>query len=1005
MASKQPKGSGDVTNVSGLADAIGDFDIPFDPGMFGGEGEAEVGAADNFTAEQKEAMARGESLEKILGQQEAPEAAAPAARPEGEREASSSKGKDGGISHERIAELRESSKSLPSEKVAEFYKLFDEWWDLTLKRNTKRKQKATVEKAGEIIGASYDETLEMFKRYKQNRYYRSDRKPAGGSGKRGQEKAAEPDKVEEAKEAPAAVEPAKLEEAKETPVSAEPVKAGEAEAEEPAESGNPYVRVTTRSMDRAQLGEKASAPVAKWKVEVIDPASGEPIPFTDDGKSEKIIEGPPLYNYMYLTKMLVPRIAEKLAEEGMTLDTSKIRGVVDRTAEMEDKLAIAQDAALDNFWGELNKLKGTDAYRYLTETKIAVSGVGNGEAMSPVSPWNMLREMKRHSVPLERIGIPSGQAERLKKLADVVASSIPDQADKIRGRRQSDEYWSDQFEQGLNLGGNLQSMYNYMLMDKDDPNRPLVPAWKNGQPVYAIEWSTFFDTPGPSIVRKRVHPSLDMPFLYAGSEESQNLLKELGLDDEALEKGRKEGKLDSKELAKRLDSLYTSLDNAYTEIFNPSSYVTLSNSEGETLIPAWDLIQKYQSTIAKSLGENWARFIRGSGSYGYKGGIGSQRLGPGSDVAASQYNPVLRDLFARAHDAAPWLVPILQNYYLTYGEEPFIPDESQIAGFLQQLGDKSGEAFEYLTDPANAGGIEGKTGFSKTSLGRVASDLLNKALLRPKEAADIIYGAPGGGEDDSGFKWESFVNLLNRLSPGSVVPSSDRKTGLELSGAVMEKLLGGKTASQVLESPEWRRLVIRAMMEEVFENPDIQARLADPTGFHMTHQAYDANSLGRRQHKNEQNLKAKGNKAIDEFNRQMSLVELGIHPRDLITDPDAFFRQAEENRKLYDLAIDRARRGQSRLAARIFDMLMNGDKNVKYKNGFGLYRDIFNPPSDKRIKRPAKRRKGVRPSFVERLASLSEASGTARVSDARAKEPSDWESWEARRRALVGEDR
>ena len=911
-------------------------------------------------------------------------------------------GKDSGISKERIAELRGAANALPSEKKEEFYSLFNEWRDLRLKRNTKRKQKAALTRMGELIGASYDETLELTKTWKQNRDKKYERELAAGKKNRGKEKAAEPVKAEAVKPAgakpPASAEPVEAEAAKaaELPVSAEPVKAETAEAAKPVAKrvkvsvkkrpkkgdvsgdGNPYIRVTTDGKGRAQLGEKASAPSAKWKVEVIDPKTGEPIPFTEDGKSEDYIEGPPLYNYMYLTKMLVPEIASRLAEQGLTLDTGNIRGVVDRTSVMEDKKALAEDKAFDRFLSALESLRGTKAYRYLTETKLLVPAPG-GDVEAKVSPQNMVRQMEKHNISLESLGATKAQADELRAASNEMTVGLGALEDRISGRRQSDKYWSDQFEQGLNLGGNLQSMYNYMLMDPSDPTRPSVNAWKNGQPLWEIGWNSFFDDTGPVPVRKKVHPGLDMPFLYADSEESKSLLGELGLGDDT-------SKLTRKEPAAKLNSLKDRVGEAYDDFFKKDAdlgedegkkYVVLQNSDGQTLIPAWDLIQKYESTIAKSLGENWARFIRGTGGYKWGGSAGSQRLRQGGDIEAAQYNPVLRDLLGRAEVEAPWLVPILQSYYLNYGEEPE-------------------EAFSFLTDSANIGSVEGKTGLTRKSLNSLADSLME--LFRNPE------GAIGIGD-------ESLIEAFNRVSPRSVLAPGDeervardaekgRKSSgkWEVSKGVLDKLLGDLSFRKMSKSPEWRKLVLRVMMEEAFENPEMQARVADPTGFHLTHHIADTEALGRRAHEAEKALNAERDRRWD---MQDALISLGILPENLV-DTKSYDDRIAEKRRLYDEAMDRARRKQSRLALRILDMLMNGDSNMKYRNGYGLFRDIFNTDSDSRMKKRVRRGKAVRPSFVESLASQSMAGS---VSDAREKEPCSWESWEARRKKLIGEDR
>ena len=985
---------------------------------------------------------------------EAAPAPAPAAQPEGNQETSSSKdkdAKDSGISKERIAELHEASNALPSEKKEEFYNLFNEWRDLRLKRNTKRKQKAAVTKAGEILGISYNETLELFEQNIRNRNAAYDRAAAARRENREKKKAAEPVKAEAAEakppvsaepvkaeatkaELPVSAEPVKVDAAEaikptkaELPVAAEPVKAESAEAKPPvsaepvkvdaaeaikpvkakppvsaeaaergdaSEDGNPYVRVTTDGKGRAQLGENASAPSAKWKVEVIDPTTGDPIPFTEDGRSEDYIEGPPLYCYMYLTKMLIPEIAEMLAEQGLTLDTN-IRGVVDRTSAMEDRKALAEDKAFDRLLSAINSLKGTKAYRYLTEMKLMFQGPG-GRVLANVAPQHMVKQMESHNISLESLGATKAQADELRAASAGATGSLDAIEDRISGRRQSDKYWSDQFEQGLNLGGNFQSMYNYMLMDPNDPTRPSVNAWKNGQPLWEIGWNSFFDNTGPVPVRKKVHPGLDMPFLSADSNESKQLLERLALDGDL--SGDRRGNL-----AKRLERLKKDIEFDYGRFFRKDadlgegedkSYVVLQNSDGQTLIPAWDLISKYESTIAKSLGENWARFIRGTGGYKWGGSAGSQRLRQGGDIATAQYNPVLRDLLGRAEAEAPWLARILQSYYLNYGEEPFVPSEEQIAGFMRQLSEKPEEAFAFLTDDANIGRTEGITGFTRRSLGDVSNSLMN-ILLRPEEAAGIGN--------------ESLIEAFNRVSPRSVLAPSDEervamfaKKGRKGNGKwgpsqnLMDMLLGSMNVTEKLKSPEWKKLVLRAMMEEAFENPSMSARAADPTGFHLTHHIADDKALGRRLHESEKALEA-------ERDMRNLMVSLGYLSENL-ADTDAYNDKIAEERRLYDVATDRARRKQSRLALRILDMLMNGDSNLKYRQGFGLVRDIFtpNPKSDSRIKKRVKRRKAVRPSFAESLASFSMAGS---VSDAREKEPCSWESWEARRKELIGEDR
>ena len=801
-------------------------------------------------------------------------------------------------------------------------------------------------------------------------------------------------------------------------------------AEDGAASGEkalPFIRVTTDGKGRAQLGENASSPVAKWRVEVIDPRTGEPLPFGDNGETFVDLEGHPLLNYARFEHDLKPKIRANVGEV-----QKEVRGIVDRTSEMEEKFETAEEEAAFSFDSVLNEMKGTDAYKYLTETKHVTEGE-KGEIVTSVAPWVMVKLILQKVIGytggegsnrdaaaralMETIGVPSyEQADRLIGAAYKMTDFLPGMADKLARKRESGAYWDDQFTQGLNLGGNFQSMYNYMLMDNNDRNRPMMTAFRNGQRVDIIDWDKFYDTEGPVGKRVRVHPSLDLPFLYADSEEAKALLDAAKgkdgkidfkkLEDDLASKNAElfgEGRyleltddqdiFDDNKLARALRKrfgegfakgdkellgedafkvLNSARDKESGKIDIPSVMDALKLDENKearnklatmllkkrTLIPDWELIKKY-GTLQQSLGENWAKFMRNIGGQGYFNGfIGGRSLHPGSLLSGAQYNPVLRNLYARALEEAPDIAKVLYTYYLNYGEDPFVPSAEQLLAFARQPEEMAGKSLDWIYANKGGGKLDRATGLSKNNLDTIANSL-SQAIWFPKQRDydELSKAFPGTYTSIGGGKFRKSDALENKIAP--IRDAWKKESG----------------RGDWSRSPEWQKLVLRAYFEELMEDPDIPRRLLDPSGFGKTYAVGNMKQLEGRQRA-----------------REAQLLEAILRGED-VSDDDwkAIWK--------YDIPIEEARAFLYRMAKRILDMELNGDKNLRYIDGKGLVRIL---PSDRRVKKPVRRGKKLGRRLAPLLANPLEG---GQVSDKRAKEPIDWETWEARRKMLIGEDR
>ena len=799
------------------------------------------------------------------------------------------------------------------------------------------------------------------------------------------------------------------------------------------EKALPYIRVTTDGKGRAQLGENASSPVAKWRVEVIDSKTKEPLPFGDNGETFVDLEGHPLLNYARFEHGLKPKIKANVGEV-----QKDARGIVDRTSEMEEKFETDNEKASDNFDNVLNEMKGTDAYKYLTETKFVSEGE-KGEIVTSVAPYVMVKLILQKVIGytggegsnrdaaaralMETIGVPSYElADRLIGAAYNMTDILPETADKLARKRESGAYWDDQFTQGLNLGGNFQSMYNYMLMDNNDRNRPMMTAFRNGQRVDTIDWDKFYDTAGPVGKRVRVHPSLDLPFLYADSDEAKAMLDAARGEDGKIDFEKLEGALaeanaelfgkdryleltddqdifDDDKLARALRRRFgEGFAKGDRELLGEDAFKVLNSARNKesgkidipkvidalkldenkearnklatmllkkrTLIPDWELIKKY-GTLQQSLGENWAKFMRNIGGQGYFNGfVGGRSLHPGSSLADMQYNPVLRNLYARAVDEAPDIAKVLHTYYLNYGEDPFAPSAEQLLAFAQQPEEMAGKSLDWIYANKGGGKLDRATGLSNSNL-----DTITRELSR------IIW-----------FPNQRDYDELNEAFPGVYVPTGRiDKWGdaiFDKSEALASKITPIRDAWKATkgkghwyQSPEWQKLVLRAYFEELMEDPDIPRRLLDPSGFRKTYAVGNVKQLEGRQRAREAQL--------------LEAIQRGWD----VSDDDW------EASKKYDIPIEEARAFQYRLANRMLDMMLNGSKNIRYVDGKGLVRIL---PSDRRVKKPVRRGRKLGRRFASLLTNPLEG---GQVSDKRTKEPIDWETWEARRKMLIGEDR
>lgn len=246
------------------------------------------------------------------------------------------------------------------------------------------------------------------------------------------------------------------------------------------------------------------------------------------------------------------------------------------------------------------------------------------------------------------------------------------------------------------------------------------------------------------------------------------------------------------------------------------NYLDLKRERGQsTFVPSIKLIEKYKDVISPSLAKNWARFIRGTGGFNFSGNVSRRRLNPGSDVAMSQYNPVLMDLYAMAANDPKhsWLADLMHSYYINYNETPFEPSEEQLEELERQLSGRVDEVYDALQ--AGSGKRESFTGLSRTSLKNIR-ELLKGLILR---VYDKDYGA-----------------ALSRLFEKDNALELSEDTGVyRLVPAVRSMFYRGKNGDApgkyATDLPAFDKLILRAMMEEYFENPDLPARIDDPTGY------------------------------------------------------------------------------------------------------------------------------------------------------------------------------
>ena len=837
--------------------------------------------------------------------------------------------------------------------------------------------------------------------------------------------------------------------------------------------GIPYIKITTGKGRRGRIGPDSAAPLVAWKVEVIDPKKKEPLKVWKNPEASFLtLRGHPMSNYMHLMHEVIPELETKgyVAKDGKL--APRIVTEYDSTSAGEERANVMEDKALQEFGGVMQELAGTGIDKLLTQMDYAASG---SEQPTRLAPWQALRQILLQGgfnfgdmvglkedvdveVPEEHkeeynnllrkkavgylvntfknlgLKLRGDQARKLIESSSVLAGVAPGLYSKIAKRRAAEDYWGGLFNDAINLTGNFNPLFNHMLLDSKDSDLPGMIAFMNGERSDQIDWDKFYNTVGPVGRFIKVHPTQDLPFLWKDSPEVKKLLE-----------GRtKDGKVDLAGLDSDLLNLNNELFDYAKYIAAPGekkreggdNYITLTDSSGkETHIPTWDMYKKYEQAMVPSLGENWAKFIRGTGGYGFKGSVSSQRLNPESDIADDQYNPVLKNVYARAIEEAPWLANILRSYYLNYGEEPFTPDLVQLKGLINQIGSQAATSLDFLSGKHEPGEFDNLTALSPANFDSIA-DYVFRSIFHPDPYAKVggvpyvdvlnnitdggYYIAPydnsgkgkGKGKRDATWITDAFKNLLFGSKRIQDPKTGEERSLLIDSEATVDPETGKvsyfytdpetgeikNVSSQFLaKSKPFRQAVARAIMRRALSDPEAVKRMYDPTGWKFTFSPLDVKALKSRQQKARE---------AEELSIE-NLIPYGIGPG------------------AYDKLIDNAE-NESRLLG-IFTLadLLGKTGTLGYKPGVGLVDDLsaFLKPykkltkdtephikdsegvtdSDKRIKRPV--RKGKKGAVnVGRLAGAVCSYPASVVSDAGAKEPSDWERWEARRKALVGGD-